>query len=84
MANVEEEVKQILLSILDVKPEEIVPTATIIDDLRATSIDLVEIVTAIQNQFDVNISEEEAQKIRTVQDAVDLLKAAIAKKEGTA
>jgi acyl carrier protein len=84
LANVEEEVKQILLSILDVKPEEIVPTATIIDDLRATSIDIVEIVTAIQNQFDVNISEEEAQKIRTVQDAVDLLKAAIAKKEGTA
>ncbi len=84
MANVEEEVKQILLSILDVKPEEIVPTATIIDDLRATSIDIVEIVTAIQNQFDVNISEEEAQKIRTVQDAVDLLKAAIAKKEGKA
>jgi acyl carrier protein len=84
LANVEEEVKQILLSILDVKPEEIVPTATIIDDLRATSIDLVEIVTAIQNQFDVNISEEEAQKIRTVQDAVDLLKAAIAKKEGKA
>ena len=84
MANVEEEVKQILLSILDVKPEEIVPTATIIDDLRATSIDIVEIVTAIQNQFDVNISEEEAQKIRTVQDAIDLLKAAIAKKEGKA
>jgi len=84
LANVEEEVKQILLSILDVKPEEIVPTATIIDDLRATSIDIVEIVTAIQNQFDVNISEEEAQKIRTVQDAIDLLKAAIAKKEGKA
>jgi acyl carrier protein len=84
LANVEEEVKQILLSILDVKPEEIVPTATIIDDLRATSIDIVEIVTAIQNQFDVNISEEEAQKIRTVQDAVDLLKAALAKKEGKA
>ena len=41
----------------------------------------MEIVTAIQNQFDVNISEEEAQKIRTVQDAVDLLKASIARKE---
>lgn len=81
MANVEEKVKQILLEILDVKAEEIVPTATFVDDLHATSIDIVEILTAMQNTFDVNVTDEEAGKIKTVQDAVDLLKAAIAQKE---
>lgn len=84
MANVEERVKEILLSILDVKPEDIVPTASFIDDLKATSIDIVEILTALQNAFDVNISDEEAGKIRTVQDTVDLLQAAIAQKEAKA
>ncbi len=80
MDNVEEKVKDILLSILDVKPEDIVPTATFIEDLKATSIDIVEIVTAMQNTFDVNVTDEEAGKIKTVQDAVNLLKAAIAQK----
>ena len=80
MENVEEKVKEILLSILDVKPEEITPNATFIEDLKATSIDIVEIVTAMQNTFDVNVTDEEAGKIKTVQDAVNLLKAAIAQK----
>ncbi|MBI4270916.1 MAG: acyl carrier protein [Candidatus Rokubacteria bacterium RIFCSPLOWO2_12_FULL_71_22] len=80
MATVEEKVKEIVLEILDVKPEDVVPSAKFIEDLNATSIDIVEIVTAIQNTFDVNIAEEEAQKIRTIQDAVDYLNAALAKK----
>ena len=84
MVNVEDKVKEILLEILDVKEEDIVPTATFIDDLHATSIDTVEILTALQNAFDVNITEAEAAKIRSVQDAVDLLKAAIVRKEATA
>jgi acyl carrier protein len=84
VANVEEKVKEILLSILDVKPEDIVPTASFVDDLKATSIDIVEILTALQNGFDVNISDEEAGKIRTVQDTVDLVKAAIAQKDAKA
>lgn len=80
MATVEEKVKEIVLEILDVKPEDVVPSAKFIEDLNATSIDIVEIVTAMQNTFDVNIAEEEAQKIRTIQDAVDYLNAALAKK----
>lgn len=80
MATVEEQVKDVLLAILDVKPESIVPTASLIDDLNATSIDIVEILTALQNTFDVNITDEETPKIRTVQDAVNFLKAAIAQK----
>ena len=78
--DVEAKVKEILLEILDIKEEDIVPTATFIDDLKATSIDIVEIFTAIQNTFDVNISEVDAAKIKTVQDAIDLVKAALARK----
>ena len=81
MGNVDEKVKEVLLEILDVKPENIVPTASFIDDLNATSIDIVEILTALQNAFDVNITDEEAEKIGTVQDAVNFLNAAIARKE---
>lgn len=81
MVNVEEKVKEVLLEILDVKEEDIVPSATFIDDLHATSIDIVEILTALQNTFDVNINEAAAAKIRTVQDAIDFLKGAIAQKE---
>lgn len=84
MANVEEQVKEILLGILDVKPEAIVPTASFMDDLNATSIDIVEILTGLQNTFDVNITDEEAQTIRTVQDAVDLMNAAMARKAAKA
>jgi len=77
---VEEKVRNVLLGVLDVKPEAIVPTASFIDDLNATSIDIVEILTALQNTFDVNISDDEAEKIQTVQDAVNFLKAAIGEK----
>jgi acyl carrier protein len=83
MVNVEERVKEILLEILDVKEEQIVPSARFIEDLGATSIDIVEILTALQNAFDVNITEAEAAKVRTVQDAVDFLKSAIAQKEAS-
>jgi acyl carrier protein len=80
--NVEEKVKEVLLEILDIKEEDIVPNARFIDDLKATSIDLVEIVTALQNTFDVNIDETQVTKMQTVQDAVDFLKAALAEQKG--
>jgi acyl carrier protein len=78
--NVEEKVKEILLEILDIKEEEIVPQAEFINDLHATSIDLVEILTAIQNTFDINFDEAQASKIKTVQDAIDLIQHALAQK----
>jgi len=79
---VEDKVKEILLEILDVKEEEIVPQASFIDDLHATSIDLVEILTAFQNTFNVEINEAQASKLKTVQDAIDFLKVAIDQKGG--
>ena len=71
---IEEKVKEIILDILDVKEEDIVPGARFIDDLAATSIDLVEIVTAIQNTFNIDIDDEQAAALVKVADAVDFLK----------
>ena len=82
MEDVEAKVTEVLLEILEIKPEEIVPTARFVDDLQATSIDLVEIVAVLQNTFDVDIDEAQVARLRTVQDAMDFFQAAIAAKRG--
>jgi acyl carrier protein len=82
MEDVEAKVTEVLLEILDIQPEKIVPTARFVDDLQATSIDLVEIVAVLQNTFDVDIDEAQVARLRTVQDAVDFFQAAIAAKRG--
>ena len=82
MGDVEAKVKEVLLEILDIKPEEIVPTARFVEDLQATSIDLVEIIAVLQNTFDVDIEEAQVARLRTVQDAVDFFRAATAAKRG--
>jgi acyl carrier protein len=78
--NIEDKVKEILLECLDIQEEDITPTASFSDDLKATSIDRIEIVTAFENTFGVNINEAEAARLRTVQDAVAFLNSAIAQK----
>jgi acyl carrier protein len=82
MEDIEAKVQEILLEILDIKPEEIVPSARFVEDLQATSIDLVEIVAMLQNTFDVDIDEAQVARIRRVQDAVEFFQAAIAVKRG--
>jgi len=83
MQDVEAKVKEVLLEILDITAQEVVPPARFVDDLQATSIDLVEIVAVLQNTFDVDIDEAQVARLRTVQDAVDFFQAAIAAKRGT-
>jgi acyl carrier protein len=73
-------VKEIILEILDVQEADIVPSATFIDDLGATSIDLVEIFTAFENTFDVRIDPQGGGKVETVQDAIDLVQNGLAQK----
>jgi acyl carrier protein len=70
----EQKVKEIILEILDVEEDQIVPEARFIDDLDATSIDLVEIVTGMQNTFNVDIDDEQAAKLETVGQAIEFLK----------
>ena len=68
--NVAEKIKQIVSEQLGVDEAEVIPTASFVDDLGADSLDTVELVMAFEEAFEIEIPDEEAEKIRTVQDAV--------------
>ena len=68
-----QKVKDIIAETLGVKKSEVVPSASFIDDLNADSLDIVELVMTIEKEFDIEIPDDEAEKIRTVQDAVDYI-----------
>ena len=69
-----ERVKEIIIEQLSVdKPEEVIPEASFIDDLGADSLDQVELVMALEEEFDIEIPDEEAEKITTVQAVVDYI-----------
>lgn len=72
---VEERVKKIIIEQLSVKEEDVVNTASFVDDLGADSLDTVELVMALEEEFDCEIPDEEAEKITTVQQAVDYVNA---------
>jgi len=73
MASVEEKVKQIVVEQLGVEEDEVTPKASFVDDLGADSLDQVELVMAFEEAFDVEIPDEDAEKIRNVQDAIDYI-----------
>lgn len=75
MSNIEERVKKIVVEQLGVKEEEVVGTASFVDDLGADSLDTVELVMALEEEFDTEIPDEEAEKITTVQAAIDYVTA---------
>ncbi len=70
----EERVKEIIMEQLGVSAEQVTPTASFIDDLGADSLDTVELVMALEEEFGVEIPDESAEKIRTVGDAIGYLK----------
>jgi len=70
-AEVAEKVKQIVSEQLGVEESEVTPSAAFADDLGADSLDQVELVMALEEAFSMEISDEEAEKIRTVQDAIN-------------
>ncbi len=69
----EERLKKIIADQLSVSEDEVVPEASFIEDLNADSLDLVELIMSLEEEFNVKISDEDAEKIRTVQDAMDYL-----------
>jgi acyl carrier protein len=73
MAAVEEKVKQIIVEQLGVDEGEVTPNASFVDDLGADSLETGELVMAFEEAFDIEIPDEDAEKIRTVQDAVDYI-----------
>ena len=74
-SDLEAKVKEIIVEKLGVESERIVPAAKFIDDLGADSLDLVELIMAMEEEFDLEIADEEAEKLRTVQDVINYIKA---------
>ena len=72
-ASVEGRVKEIICEQLGVSAEEVIPTASFIEDLGADSLDLVELVMALEEEYDMEISDEDAEKIRSVQDVLNYI-----------
>ena len=70
-----EKVREIICEQLGVDPQKVTPTTHIVDDLGADSLDTVELVMAFEEAFDLQIPDEDAEKIRTVEDIEDYLKA---------
>lgn len=73
MSNIEEQVKNIVAEQLGVKSEEVKNESSFVDDLGADSLDTVELVMALEEEFETEIPDEDAEKITTVQQAIDYI-----------
>ena len=70
---VESKIKTIIAEQLGVKPEEVTPNASFVDDLGADSLDTVELIMALEEEFSVEIPDEDARSVKTVKDVVDYI-----------
>jgi len=77
MSSVDEKIAKIICEQLDVPEKDVVPEASFVDDLGADSLDQVELIMAMEEEFDISIPDEDAEKIATVKNAIDYVKAAI-------
>lgn len=73
--SVEDKIRKIIAEKLSVDLEEVVPEASFVDDLGADSLDLVELIMSMEEEFDIDISDEDAEKLVTVKDAIDYINA---------
>jgi acyl carrier protein len=78
--SVEQKVKQIIVEQLGVDENQVDGTASFVDDLGADSLDIVELVMAFEEAFELDIPDEDAEKITTVKDSIDYIEAKLAKK----
>lgn len=76
MASIEEKIIEIICEQLDVSKEDVVLDASFVDDLGADSLDQVELIMAMEEEFDVSIPDEDAETIATVKDAIDYIRKA--------
>jgi len=80
--SVDSKVKSIIVDQLGVSEDEVTPKASFVDDLGADSLDTVEMVMAFEEEFDVEIPDEDAEKILVVQDAISYIESKTAKQNG--
>ena len=71
-----DEVKEVIVEQLNVSPDEVKPEARFVEDLGADSLDVVEMIMALEEKFEIEIPDIEAEKIQTVQDVVDYIEKA--------
>jgi acyl carrier protein len=71
-----DEVKEVIVEQLNVAPEEVKPDAKFVEDLGADSLDVVEMIMALEEKFEIEIPDSDAEKIQTVQDVVDYIEKA--------
>ncbi len=77
MSDIADKVKAIIVEQLNVSEEDVVPEASFVDDLGADSLDQVELIMAMEEEFDLSISDEDAEKIASVKDAVEYIEKAL-------
>ena len=73
MASLFDEVKEVIVEQLNVSPDEVKPESRFVEDLGADSLDVVEMIMALEEKFELEIPDSEAEKIKTVQDVVDYI-----------
>jgi len=73
MSNIDERVLKMVAEQLGVKEEDVKPDSSFVDDLGADSLDTVELIMALEEEFDTEIPDEDAEKLATVQDAIDYI-----------
>ena len=70
---IEDKVKKVIAEKLDIDPSEVVPEASLIDDLGADSLAIVELIMSMEEEFDIEVSDEEAESLKTVKNAIDYI-----------
>ena len=76
-----EKLQQVIAQVLNVDPKEITPETTFMEDLGADSLDVFQIITGIEDEFDIEIAQEDAEHITTVEEAVQLIQNAVGSTE---
>ena len=72
-----EQLKRLIVELLEVDESKVVPEASFADDFNADSLDFIELITAVEDTFKIEIPDEDAEKLETVQDAIDYIEAKI-------
>ena len=72
-----EQLKNLIVELLEIDESEVVPEASFADDFNADSLDFIELITAVEDTFKIEIPDEDAEKLETVQDAIDYIEAKI-------